>query len=272
VHIGNGDSTLFWKDFWSKGGTLCDQFPRLFSYTLHEDSTVADLALSPNLSSQFALPLSVEAYGEFIQVQELLSAITIMPETLDARRFVWGNTVYTSAKFYEFLFSAVPVDLTLRAIWKSKSLPKLKVFVWLLFKDRLNTRDIILRRHWHLDSGPSCILCSDQTLETRDHLFFDCTFAKECWTICQITWDLSLPITDRFIASRATFAGPCFMEIFACASWNIWKERNNYIFNQRAPSLDRWKVRFQSDLMLHRFRVKPTLVQPLVDWVIHFFT
>jgi hypothetical protein len=104
VHIGNGDSTLFWKDFWSKGGTLCDQFPCLFSYTLHEDSTVADLALSPNLSSQFALPLSVEAYRKFIQVHELLSAITIMPKTLDARRFVWGNTVYTSAKFYEFLF------------------------------------------------------------------------------------------------------------------------------------------------------------------------
>jgi hypothetical protein len=31
THIGNGQATLFWKDFWRSGGTLCNQFPRLFS-------------------------------------------------------------------------------------------------------------------------------------------------------------------------------------------------------------------------------------------------
>jgi hypothetical protein len=42
IQIGNGSSTLFWKDFWHGVTNLCDKFPRLFSYALNEDVTVAD--------------------------------------------------------------------------------------------------------------------------------------------------------------------------------------------------------------------------------------
>ena len=270
VQIGNGDSTLFWKDFWLNNGTLCDQFPRLYSYTLHEDLTVADMVLAMDLSSLFALPLSVEAHDDFLQVQHILSDINIEPLQLDTRRFVWGNSEYTSSKFYHFLFSVVTPDMTLKYIWKSRSLPKLKVFLWLLVKDRLNTRDIMIRRHWRLDSGPSCVLCTAHSLETRDHLFFECSFARACWTSCNIAWDLSMPISERILTARSTFVGPCFMEIFACVTWNIWKERNEFIFRFVMPSFSHWRVRFRSDILLHRYRVKPSLVQPLVDWVLSF--
>jgi hypothetical protein len=42
IYRGDGRSTLFWKDFWQSKGLLSDRFPRLFSYTLNEDITVAD--------------------------------------------------------------------------------------------------------------------------------------------------------------------------------------------------------------------------------------
>jgi hypothetical protein len=60
------------------------------------------------------------------------------------------------------------------------------------------------------------------------------------------------------------------MEIFACAAWNIWKSRNDIIFNGVPASLARWKIRFQNDLFLHKFRVKAASVQPLVDWLRDF--
>jgi hypothetical protein len=41
---------------------MCDQFPRLFSFALEEDTSVADLAITTDLSSLFALPLSVQAF------------------------------------------------------------------------------------------------------------------------------------------------------------------------------------------------------------------
>jgi hypothetical protein len=37
----------------------------------------------------------------------------------------------------------------------------------------------------------------------------------------------------------------------------------------RNPSFACWKVRFKSDLLLHQFRVKAALVQPLLDWAIN---
>jgi hypothetical protein len=45
-------------------------------------------------------------------------------------------------------------------------------FAWLLLVDRLNTRDMLRRRHKHLEEGYSCVLCSDQVDETSIHLFF----------------------------------------------------------------------------------------------------
>jgi hypothetical protein len=96
-----------------------------------------------------------------------------------------GQT-YKSAKFYKFMFSLIPPDHALRAIWKSRCLPKLRVFAWLLMKDQLNTKDLMLRKNWHIESGPYCVLCANQVLETRGHFFFDCSFTKSCRDICNM--------------------------------------------------------------------------------------
>jgi hypothetical protein len=82
--------------------------------------------------------------------------------------------------------------------------------------DWLTTRDIMMRRHWHIDSGPECTLCSSAILEKRDHLFFHCEFAVDCWNSINIQWDVALPLSDRFVVEQAALQGPCFMEIVAC--------------------------------------------------------
>jgi hypothetical protein len=187
----------------------------------------------------------------------------------DTRSFVWGSS-YTSAKFYSFLFEAVPCDKVLQAIWTSKCLPKLRVFAWLLFTDRLNTKDIMNRKQWVVQGGPSCVLCNTNSLETTEHLFFQCPFAYQCWNQIGVTWDLSLNLSDRYFKAKDLFNNQCFMEIIICSAWNLWKERNDYIFESKVPSAARWRVRFKSDLSLHQYRVKASLVQPLPDWIISF--
>lgn len=252
------------------GELLCDKFPRLYSYVLDEDESVAILRNSLDLFSHFALPLSVEAYQELQLVSQLLLDTPANVEANDQRSFIWGSSKYSPSKFYNFLFEQLPTDAAFKALWKSRMLPKLKVFLWLLFHDRLNTRDLMLRKSWHLESGPNCVLCMLQHLETRDHLFLDCQFAKECWEAIGISWDLSLPITRRFLLAK-NFSGPCFMEVVSCAAWNIWKVRNDLIFKGQNSSFGRWKVRFQNDLMLHQYKIKAPLVQPLIDWLLSIF-
>jgi hypothetical protein len=161
--------------------------------------------------------------------------------------------------------------VALIAIWKSKALPKLKVFSWLLMLDRLNTRDLMVRKQWHLDTGSACAICNNSTLETRERLFFECDFAQQCWDSLDIQWDMARPLSDRFELARSLFRGPCFMEIMACSAWNIWKLRNDLIFQGIPVSINRWKVRFQSDLMLHQYKVKAAMIQPLIDWLLTIF-
>jgi hypothetical protein len=270
VVVASGSSVLFWKDYWSNGGLLCNKFPRLYSYALDEDLSVADLAHVEDLSVYFALPMSVEAFREWQEVSLLIQATPLSANEVDHRTFVWGDK-YAPSKYYNFLFGQLPKDAALNAIWKSKSLPKLKVFVWLLLMDRLNTRDLMLRKHWHIDSGPGCVLCARGDLETRDHLFFDCDFTRHCWLFLNIHWDFSRPFAENFVTTREAFGGPCFMEVFACAAWNIWKVRNDLIFNSKPASFNRWKVCFQSDVLLHKYKVKSSCVQPLVEWLLSIF-
>jgi hypothetical protein len=113
----------------------------------------------------------------------------------------------------------------------------------------------MVRKKWQLDNGPGFVLCDEALLEKRDHLFFDCAFAQQCWAELGIIWNMDLQFTDQFLQARRAFTGPCFMEVMACVAWNIWKERNAFIFQGKQPSYGHWRVRFQH-VMLHQFRVK----------------
>jgi hypothetical protein len=106
-------------------------------------------------------------------------------------------------------------------------------------QDQLNTKDLILRKHWKLDSDNFYVLCQLHVLETRDHLFFECPFAMQCWEESNIDWNMSLHLSDRCVTAKQSFNGPCFMEVLACATWNIWKEGNEFIFQNQTPSFGR---------------------------------
>src|SRR3954471_24211275 len=84
---------------------------------------------------------------------------------------------YTAKKFYLKVHEPIISNPLLCWIWKSCCTLKIKTFAWLVIMDRINTKDMIIRRQWNIDDGPQCILCRTHTLETRDHLFFQCLFA-----------------------------------------------------------------------------------------------
>jgi hypothetical protein len=195
--IGNGKSVLFWKDFWQDGTLLCDQYPRLFSFALDEDISVAALFSAEDMTSKFHLPLSTEAFQELQIIQQLSDNTPIVTDVHDTRSFVWGEK-YTSARYYRFLFERVPRNEIMISIWSSKTMPKIKVFLWLMLIDRLNTRDIMQRKNWRVDSGTDCSLCQTTSLETRTHLFFECDFVKCCWNAINIQWPADRSIADGF--------------------------------------------------------------------------
>ena len=267
-NVGSGDSILLWKDKWEGSVPLAIQHSRLFSFALEPDISVSSALQTEDLTSLFWLPMSPQAFEEFQSLQDTIASLRLQNRpTTDAWVYSQNNGIYTASSYYQFMFNGLVVGPIFQKLWKSRSLPKLKVFAWLLFVDRLNTRDMLLRRNWHLNSGSECVLCNSNSLEDRDHLFFQCPFAQRYWDKIGVTWVQTGDISQSFDQASRSYNGPCFMEVAVCTAWNIWKERNGLIFEQIQPSFARWKITFKKDILLTSYRLKQSKKEALLAWL-----
>ena len=165
---------------------------------------------APDLVYVINLPLSQQAYDELIDLQDLLSDITYEPEENDRWSFIWDNDKYSSKKLYTLAFSTMHAPITFSWMWKSQCTLRIKVFAWLLLVDRLNTRVMLRRRNFNIQTGIECVLYDTGIDEDVNHLLFACPFATRCWQKLQIHWDLSLDTHLKIIQAKETSQLPFF--------------------------------------------------------------
>jgi hypothetical protein len=67
--------------------------------------------------------------------------------------------------------------------------------------------------------------------------------------------------------AKRLFRGPCFVEIVILACWNIWKQRNEKIFQYQRPSFQGWKRGFVHDISMLVHRIKRKHLDELVSWI-----
>lgn len=126
---------------------------------------------SRSLEDSFLLPLSTQAYVEFLQLEEQLNSLNLNEVQGDSWSFIWISDVYTAKHFYKLNFLALNPPRPFVWLWKTKCVMKVKVFAWLLFSDRLNTRGMLNRRHYAKeDDDLTCVLCDGGHKETRLHV------------------------------------------------------------------------------------------------------
>ena len=69
-----------------------------------------------------------------------------------------------------------------KALWKIKSAPKTRVFMWCALQNKVPTWDNLQKRCFQ---GPGwCALCQVED-ETMLHIFVNCSYIKEVWRECQ---------------------------------------------------------------------------------------
>jgi hypothetical protein len=268
IKPGRGDTFLFWLDSWQLDGSLTPlnvRFPRLFSFVLEENLSAAQVFDVDDLTSLFNLPLSRAAFEEFCQLQRLLSG-NILSAQKDVWVYCWGSK-YTSAKFYRHIHSHIKVPKVYHWLWKSSCTMSAKFFAWLILQDRLNTRDLLMRRHWHVSDDVHCVLCPLGTYEDRIHLFFECNFSRRVWTYLQIDWISNDDLQTVMQAARRSFGKPFFMEVVILACRHIWLLRNGKIFRNERPTFAKWKCNFIHDISLLKYRIKGKFVDSLTSWI-----
>ncbi|KAI5000949.1 hypothetical protein ZWY2020_010908 [Hordeum vulgare] len=118
---------------------------------------------------------------------------------------------------------------------------------------------MLKRRNYHIADKESCVLCTTQEEETIYHLIFNCPFSQVCWAKIGISYNSNISRIEATIRAKEIYSGRLFFEIFTITAWNIWKERNNFIFNQINPTYNAWLERSKSDLSCLRYRVSTDL-------------
>jgi hypothetical protein len=92
-----------------------------------------------------------------------------------------------------------------------------------------------------------------------------CT-AHESGTICKFLGSREIHFASLITAKKA-LQGPCFVEVVVLACWNIWKQRNYYIFKHIRPTFRGWKAGFFHDITMLMHRVKDADVDSLLIWL-----
>ena len=162
----------------------------------------------------------------------------------------------------------LPVVQPCKWLWHSRCTMKIKVFGWLVFFDRLHTKDMLVRRHWRspLDNN-LCVICNAYVYKDRAHLFIQCNFSCRVWKYLQIDWSHGSNIQQCISQARQRFSHPFFFEVMLTTSWNIWILRNGRTFRGERATFATWRSNFVHDILLLSHRLKDSIKLRLVDWV-----
>lgn len=189
---GSGSSIAFWHDDWYSD-PLCTKFSRAFSFAIDKDISLQDFVCADDHYGLFALPLSAQAFQDLQDILHILANLHLNPQDKDLWMCHWGSNAFSTKRYYQLCFPRLQGSESFEWIWRNKCTPKIKGFIWLLNCDRLNTRDMMDRRNCNRDGLLACVLYNANTRETRDHLFFNCTFSNGCWIRIGINWSNSDP-------------------------------------------------------------------------------
>jgi hypothetical protein len=151
------------------------------------------------------------------------------------------SNVYSVCSAYNHLTSQYTADspVAVKSLWHKDIPLKVVVFAWRLFRNTLPTKDNLFWRG--VINHDSCLCVAGcGSLETVDHIFFHCSFFGSVWNniLHWIGLSMALPFvaSDHFNQFNFGGGGPRVRHSFMCVIWfatvwEIWKERNNRIFN-----------------------------------------
>lgn len=114
-------------------------------------------------------------------------------------------------------------------LWKLKVPLKIKIFMWFLKNKVLLTKDNLAKRNWN--GCQKFVFCD--SLESIDHLFLSCPFARIIWRMVYFAYNIPPPSNignwlnwvDKMSKARIRIG-------VSALCWSIWTCRNNIVFKK----------------------------------------
>ena len=279
--VGDGESTKVWSDKW-----IIDIVPRGPRY--RQDANV-DLTLRV---CDLLVPQSnrwdTRKLQDLFVDDDIPLILQIKAQRTKRDELRWGfshNGVYDSKSGYKLAesistinsvhqTSLPPLEKQLwRDLWKTKTSPKLRHFLWRILSGALAVKQQLAYRGIPTDAR--CPRCH-QGPETICHMLFNCPLAKEVWERAPVPLpQAGFSTSSTFVnmhylmaTSKKHFLDPKTRLAFPWLLWQIWKARNLFCFEQRSLDaetvLDKAMEESSVWLQLHSFippEAPPILVE-----------
>ncbi|KAL0293977.1 UNVERIFIED_CONTAM: hypothetical protein Scaly_3131900 [Sesamum calycinum] len=233
--VGNGDSFKLWLDPWLVDGPLINKYPR------------GPLITGLSVDSWLNVVIDRDNWNWPSQAHtDIAEIISNLPPIHNGSndQVVWKNSsgMFSTTEAY-LLFSSITDPVPWASLLRGPfTTPRHKFILWLAILGRLSTLD----KPWCNSSNQRCILCDQNHVESHQHLFFKCTYAKTCLQILKVkvkfTWphsDWSTGITWASKKWRGShFLNAAARALLASLVYFIWMERNGRRFQSKATSAE----------------------------------
>lgn len=232
--IGDGKNTRFWEDWWVGDKPLKFSYPRLYLLSFDHNISVANAVAKGWERFSFRRTL----LGESLELWNSLKARCEEIQMHGGRdRVKWMLTAdrqFTVKSLYDHLIKN-DCGYPHKFLWKTKVPTKIKVFLWLMTRKSILTKDNLVRRGWM--GNKSCVFCGQD--KTIDHLFFTCSAARLVWTLLKCAFNLSATPDSlngcfgNWIKSFSRIDKKLMLVGIVAMFWTLRKCRNDTIFERK---------------------------------------
>lgn len=219
-----------------------EELPSNNACTVGTRPTLQHIQRTGSLELQLHPNLSLQATREFEQLLICLQDCHPNANLQDKRSSPFTHQDLNIRHFYNLLtFSGVSWQFT-AYVWNAIIPLKHRIFLWLAFKGRLNTRDNMVRKHW---SAMSPVADCDACLatETISHIILRCCkHSSQLWDQLAVTQMANsaqdIAVFVQQVHATAVF-GQLWCILFAACAVSAWQARNDRTFNKKI-----WTPRF----------------------------
>ncbi|KAJ0589978.1 putative reverse transcriptase zinc-binding domain-containing protein [Helianthus annuus] len=252
VNVGNGCKVKFWLDTWVGSGPFKERFPAIYALAKNKNCKVSECVkrIGEIQMWDWAWKRGTRSDAERSQHAELTEVLKNI--SLKENEDIWK----WNSRPNEELTVAVIRDAISRTsleandmewkFWNRWAPPKVNLFVWRAAKNKIPVKMELFRRGINIEDM-RCSRCGRDE-ETIDHLLVDCVMAQATWWNVK-NW-LKLPNNEELKSCEKMLQyiqdqigskewKQVIMAIFMIAMWQIWKSRNEVVFNGRNGSVTR---------------------------------
>ncbi|GKA81636.1 RNA-directed DNA polymerase, eukaryota, reverse transcriptase zinc-binding domain protein [Tanacetum coccineum] len=240
--MGNGLDTYFWDDVWKGDIAFKHLYPRIYARVSIKKISVASKLGQDSLGSSLRrAPRGGAEQSQFNALRKFSENIVLADS-----RDMWswsleGSGDFSVASVRRVIDEKLLPSVSSKTRWLNAVPIKVNIHAWKVKLDCLPTRLNISRRGMNIDSI-LCPIC-DKEVESSNHIFFACHFAREIFTRISTWWDvpfIEMSTYEEWLLwllnlrlsciNKQMLEGVCYI-----MWWCIWSFRNKNIFGLELP-------------------------------------